>query len=77
MGDGRSFAQNRSIFPLILGEHREADFSAVPRVGKIPPAEVRKMDAIEQMGNLRKIGVAVAKTEVNVKEHFGSFLASR
>ena len=53
-----------------------ADFelSAVPRVGKIPPAEVQKMDAVEQMDNLRKIGVAVAKTEVNVKKHFGSFL---
>jgi hypothetical protein len=32
--------------------------------------------AVEQMANLRKIGVAVAKTEVNVKKHFGSFLPS-
>jgi patatin-like phospholipase/acyl hydrolase len=53
------------------------ELSAVPRVGKIPPAEVQKMDAVEQMDNLRKIGVAVAKTEVNVKKHFGSFVLSR
>jgi len=49
----------------------------IPRVGKIPPAEVQRMDAVEQMDNLRKIGVAVAKTEVNVKKHFGSFLLSK
>ena len=55
----------------------DPELSAVPRVGRIPAAEVRKMDAVEQMGNLRKIGVAVAKTEVNVKKHFGSFLPSR
>lgn len=53
---------------------RDKNLSAVPRVGGIPPAEVQKMDAVEQMDNLRKIGVAVAKTEVNVKKHFGSFL---
>jgi len=53
------------------------DLSGVPRVGNIPPAEVRKMDAVEQMDNLRKIGVAIAKTEVNVKKHFGSFVPSR
>jgi len=27
--------------------------------------------------NLRKIGVAIAKTEVNVKKHFCSFIHSR
>jgi patatin-like phospholipase/acyl hydrolase len=53
----------------------DLELSAVPRVGNIPPAEVQKMDAVEQMDNLRKIGVAVAKTEVNVKKHFGSFLS--
>jgi predicted acylesterase/phospholipase RssA len=53
---------------------KDKNFSAIPRVGGIPPAEVQKMDAVEQMDNLRKIGVAVAKTEVNVKKHFGSFL---
>jgi len=53
------------------------ELSAVPRVAKIPPVEVQKMDAVEQMDNLRKIGLAVAKTEVNVKKHFGSFLPSR
>jgi len=56
---------------------KNKDLSAVSPVGKIPPAEVQRMDAVEQMDNLRKIGVAVAKTEVNVKKHFGSFLLSK
>jgi len=49
----------------------------IPRVGKIPSTEVQRMDAVDQMDNLRKIGVALAKTEVSVKRHFGSFLRSR
>ena len=46
----------------------------VERVGKIPSAAVQQMDAVDQIGNLRKIGAAFAKTELEVKKHFGSFL---
>ncbi len=49
----------------------------VPRVGKIPPGAVAQMDAVDQIPNLRKIGVAVAKTELDVKKHFGPFLAAK
>jgi hypothetical protein len=34
------------------------------------------MDAVDQIPNLRKIGAAVAKTELDVKEHFGHFFAA-
>ena len=46
----------------------------IERVGKIPSAAVQQMDAVDQIGNLRKIGAAFAKTELEVKKHFGSFL---
>lgn len=53
------------------------DHAKIARVGKIPPAAVQQMDAIDQIPNLRRIGVAVAKTELDVKKHFGPFLAAR
>jgi len=48
----------------------------VERVGKIPFAAVQQMDAVDQIGNLRKIGAAFAKTELEAKKHFGSFLTA-
>ncbi len=51
--------------------------AGVPRVGKIPSAAVRKMDAVDQIGNLRKIGMAVAKSELDVQKQFGSFLTAK
>jgi hypothetical protein len=48
----------------------------VERVGRIPSAAVQQMDAVDQIGNLRKIGAAVAKIELEVKKHFGSFLTA-
>ena len=41
---------------------KNKDLSAVSPVGKIPPAEVQRMDAVEQMDNLRKIGVAACSS---------------
>ena len=54
-----------------------AKLKDVPRVGQIPAAGVQQMDAVDQIGNLRKIGVAVAKTELDVKKQFGPFLAAK
>jgi hypothetical protein len=56
---------------------KQPELGEVPRVGKIPSAAVQQMDAVDQIGNLRKIGVAVAKTEVNVQRQFGSFLSAK
>ncbi len=39
----------------------------------IEGAEVRKMDAVEQIDNLSRIGKAVAQKEVSI-DHFGSFV---
>ena len=44
------------------------------RVGDMPADAVQKMDAVDQINNLRKIGRAVARTELDVKAHFGPFL---
>jgi predicted acylesterase/phospholipase RssA len=49
----------------------------VERVGGIDSAAVQQMDAVDQIGNLRKIGAAVAKTEVDVRRHFGPFLTAK
>jgi hypothetical protein len=59
-----------------LDEELDKQNVDVPRVGEIPSAAVQQMDAVDQIGNLRKIGVALAKSELNVKKHFGSFLAA-
>ena len=59
-----------------LDEELDKQNADVPRVGEIPSAAVQQMDAVDQIGNLRKIGVALAKSELNVKKHFGSFLTA-
>ena len=51
--------------------------SEVERIGGIPSASVLQMDAVDQIEHLRKIGRAVAKTEVDVNKHFGRFLKVR
>jgi len=43
----------------------------------VSSAAVQQLDAVDQMGNLRKIGAAVAQRELNVKKHFGPFLTAR
>ncbi len=44
--------------------------------GGIDPAKVRKLDAVSSIGDLRKVGKAVAK-EVDVEAQFGPFLEER
>lgn len=80
-GHGRFFRYARYNADLSQDGLKELDkrlddgkFTKVERVGEIPAADVQQMDAVDQIGNLRKIGVAVAKTELNVKKHFGPFL---
>ena len=46
-------------------------------MGNLKCEEVQKMDAVEQIDNLSAIGVAVAKRDVKVREHFGSFVAAQ
>lgn len=42
----------------------------------VSSAAVQQLDAVDQIGNLRKIGAAVAQRELNVKKHFGPFLTA-
>jgi uncharacterized protein len=41
----------------------------------VPSAAVQQMDAVEQIPNLKRIGEAVAKRDLDVKKHFGPFLS--
>jgi predicted acylesterase/phospholipase RssA len=54
---------------------KNKDLGAIPRVGRISSIEVQRMDAVEQIDNLRRIGLALAMTQVNVTKHFGCFLS--
>jgi len=46
-------------------------------VGDLKSSDVQQMDAVDQIGNLRRIGRAVAQREMNVKQHFGPFAVAR
>jgi hypothetical protein len=55
----------------------QKELHTVERVGGIASAAVQQMDAVDQIGNLRKIGRAVAKAEIDVRKHFGTFLTAK
>jgi predicted acylesterase/phospholipase RssA/predicted transposase YbfD/YdcC len=60
-----------------LDREKKEELKNIPRVGGISSADGQQMDAVDQIPNLRKIGVAFAKTELDVKMHFGPFLSTK